>query len=312
MKLLGQSGSPDWPSEVGTLKRIIGNIITALIFIAGLAVLLYPTISDYYNSLLQGQAITMYDETLSTMSEEDYSAMLEQAASYNRELASSSAMDWRLSDSDLSMYHSLLNPLNGSYGMMGHIEIEKLGVDLPIYHTVEDTVLQVGVGHIPGSSLPIGGEGTHSVLSGHRGLPTSKLFTELDKMQEGDLFFLHILNEQLAYEVDQIRVVLPDQVSELKIEEGKDLCTLVTCTPYAINSHRLLVRGHRIDYQGAVYVSADAVQMDRVLVSSVIATPLLMALLAYVLVRTSQRRARRKLGEITPEMVKEAIREGKV
>ena len=274
--------------------------------------LLYPTISDYYNSLIQGQAIAVYDETLSTMSEEDYSAMLEQAASYNRELASASAMDWQLSDSDLSLYHSLLNPLGVSYGMMGHIEIEKLGVDLPVYHTVEETVLQAGVGHIPGTSLPIGGESTHSILSGHRGLPTSKLFTELDKMQEGDLFFLHILNEQLAYEVDQIRVVLPNEVSELKIEEGKDLCTLVTCTPYAINSHRLLVRGHRIDYQGAIYVSADAVQMDRVLVSSVIATPLLMALLAYVLVRTSQRRARRKLGEITPEMVKEAIREGKV
>ena len=272
--------------------------------------LLYPAFSDYVNSLHQGQAIGFYDRTLSQMSEEDTSAIWDKAMAYNEELAASSGMYWNLSDSDFNKYMELLSITDD--GMMGHIEIEKLGVDLPLYHTVEETVLQVGVGHIPGSSLPIGGESTHSVLSGHRGLPTSKLFTELDKMQEGDLFSIYVLDQQLVYEVDQIRVVLPNEVSELKIEEGKDLCTLVTCTPYAINTHRLLVRGHRIDYDVGVYVMADATQMDRVLVSSVIATPLLMALLAYVLVRTSQRRARRKLGDITPEMVKEAIREGKV
>ena len=310
MKLLGQSGSPDWPSEVGTLKRIIGNIFTALIFILGLAVLLYPTISDYWNSRLQSRAVATYDVALSQMSEDDVSAIWDEAVAYNEELASGSIMNWNVDGEEYKRYMSLLNP--ASTGMMGHIEIEKLGIDLPLYHTVEETILQVGVGHIPGSSLPVGGESTHAVLSGHRGLPTSKLFTNLDRMQEGDLFSIYVLNQQLVYEVDQIRVVLPNEVSELKIEEGKDLVTLVTCTPYAINTHRLLVRGHRIDYDGGIYVMADATQMDRVLVSSVIATPLLMALLAYVLVRTSQRRARRKLGEITPEMVKEAIREGKV
>lgn len=284
--------------------------MTALIFLTGLAVLLYPTISDYWNSRLQGRAISNYERSLSEMSDEDLSAISDKAVAYNEALASMGNMSWRLSSEDLAEYNSLLNINND--GLMGHIEIEKLGVDLPLYHTVDETVLQIGVGHIPGSSLPIGGESTHSVLSGHRGLPTSKLFTELDKMQEGDLFSIYVLDQQLVYEVDQIRVVLPNEVSELKIEEGKDLCTLVTCTPYAINTHRLLVRGHRIDYDTGIYVMADATQMDRVLVSSVIATPLLMALLAYVLVRTSQRRARRKMGEITPEMVKEAIREGKV
>lgn len=310
MKLLGQSGSPDWPSEVGTLKRIIGNIFTALIFIAGLGVLLYPTISDYINSLEQGEAIIQYEVALSDMPEDQISAMWDEANAYNEELTQYGSMDWTVEGDEKARYMGLLNPLGT--GVMGHIEIEKLGVDLPLYHTVEESVLQIGVGHIPGSSLPVGGEGTHVVLSGHRGLPTSKLFTELDKMQEGDLFSIRVLDQQLVYEVDQIRVVLPNEVSELKIEEGKDLVTLVTCTPYAINTHRLLVRGHRIDYDVGIYVMADATQMDRVLVSSVIATPLLMALLAYVLVRTSQRRARRKLGEITPEMVKEAIREGKV
>lgn len=272
--------------------------------------LLYPTISDYWNAQLQGKAIQTYEFALSEMSDEDLSAISDEAKAYNEELASARGMNWVLTDSSFARYNSLLNIHDD--GLMGHIEIEKLGVDLPLYHTVDEAVLQVGVGHIPGSSLPIGGESTHSVLSGHRGLPTSKLFTELDRMQEGDLFSIYVLNQQLVYEVDQIRVVLPNEVSELKIEEGRDLCTLVTCTPYAINTHRLLVRGHRIDYDVGVYVMADATQMDRVLVSSVIAIPLLMALLAYVLVRTSQRRARRKLGDITPEMVKEALREGKV
>ena len=292
------------------MKKVIGNILTALIFLIGLAVLLYPTFSDYWNSLQQGRVIGTFERTLSEMSDDDISAISDKAIAYNEEIAAYRDMSWNLSPEALQNYHSQLNP--GGDGVMGHIEIEKLGVDLPLYHTVDEAVLQVGVGHIPGSSLPIGGESTHAVLSGHRGLPTSKLFTELDRMQEGDLFFIYVLDQQLAYEVDQIRVVLPNEVSELKIEEGKDLVTLVTCTPYAINTHRLLVRGHRIDYDTGIYVMADATQMDRVLVSSVIATPLLMAMLAYVLVRTSQRRARRKLGDITPEMVKEAIREGKV
>ena len=274
--------------------------------------LLYPTATEYFNSRDQGRAIVSYEAVLSNMSEVDASAMLDEARTYNEKLATRGAMVWNPDEEEMAEYWSLLVPLKDNFGMMGHIEIEKLGVDLPLYHTVDEAALQVGVGHIPGSSLPVGGESTHAVLSGHRGLPTSKLFTELDKMQEGDLFSIFVLNQQMVYEVDQIRVVLPNEVSELRIEEGKDLVTLVTCTPYAINTHRLLVRGHRIDYDVGIYVSADATQVDRVLVSSVIATPLLMALLAYVLVRTSQRRARRKLGEITPDQVKEALREGKV
>lgn len=271
--------------------------------------LLYPTISDYVNSQHQGYAIATYERTLSEMSEVDLSAISDEAHAYNQKLAEEGWFIHDLSATELDEYNSKLNV--GGSGMMGHIEIEKLGVDLPLYHTVDDAVLQVGVGHIPGSSLPIGGPSTHAVLSGHRGLPTSKLFTELDKMEEGDIFSIYVLDQQLVYEVDQIRTVLPDGVSGLTIEEGRDLCTLVTCTPYAINTHRLLVRGHRIDYQVSTYVMADAVQMDSVLVSSVIAIPILTAMLIAVLVRTNRRRLRKKMGEITPEAVQEALREGK-
>lgn len=291
------------------MKRIIGNIVTALVFIVGLGVLLYPTISDYWNTRLQGQVISKYERTLSEMSDEALSDISDKATAYNEEIAVSPGMVWDLTDQELSRYRSLLNPSGD--GMMGHIEIEKLGVDLPLYHTVDEAVLQVGVGHIPGSSLPVGGPNTHTVLSGHRGLPTSKLFTDLDKMEEGDIFSLYILDQQLVYEVDEIRTVLPDEVSGLIIEEGRDLCTLVTCTPYAINTHRLLVRGHRIDYEVSVYVMADAIRMDSVLVSSVIAIPILTGLLIALLTRIHQRRVRRKMGDITPEAVQEALQEAK-
>lgn len=243
------------------------------------------------------------------MSDEALSDISDKATAYNEEIAVSPGMVWDLTDQELSRYRSLLNPSGD--GMMGHIEIEKLGVDLPLYHTVDEAVLQVGVGHIPGSSLPVGGPNTHTVLSGHRGLPTSKLFTDLDKMEEGDIFSLYILDQQLVYEVDEIRTVLPDEVSGLIIEEGRDLCTLVTCTPYAINTHRLLVRGHRIDYEVSVYVMADAIRMDSVLVSSVIAIPILTGLLIALLTRIHQRRVRRKMGDITPEAVQEALQEAK-
>lgn len=240
------------------------------------------------------------------MSENDLSAISDNAHAYNDDIAARGSYIHEMSAQELDEYNSLLNV--GGSGMMGHIEIEKLGVDLPLYHTVDEAVLQVGVGHIPGSSLPVGGPSTHTVLSGHRGLPTSKLFTELDRMEEGDIFSLYVLDQQLVYEVDQILTVLPDEVSGLKIEEGRDLCTLVTCTPYAINTHRLLVRGHRIDYEVSIYVMADAVRMDSVLVSSVIAIPILTALLIALLVRIHRRRQRQKLGQITPEVVSEALR----
>ena len=183
--------------------------------------------------------------------------------------------------------------------MMGHIEISKIGVDLPIYHGVDEAVLQIGVGHIEQSSLPVGGEGTHTLLSGHRGLPTSHLFTDLDQLVEGDVFLLHVLNETLAYEVDQIRIVLPEEVNELAIAEGEDLCTLITCTPYAINTHRLLVRGHRVEYLNRAYVAADATIVDSLLVSSVVSVPIFAVLLVALFVRTRARKNRKSADNIS-------------
>ncbi|MBQ9067994.1 MAG: class C sortase, partial [Eggerthellaceae bacterium] len=193
------------------MKKVIGNIVTALILIVGLGVLLYPTISDYWNARLQGQAIGVYERAISEMSENDLSAISDNAHAYNDDIAARGSYIHEMSAQELDEYNSLLNV--GGSGMMGHIEIEKLGVDLPLYHTVDEAVLQVGVGHIPGSSLPVGGPSTHTVLSGHRGLPTSKLFTELDRMEEGDIFSLYVLDQQLVYEVDQILTVLQDDVS---------------------------------------------------------------------------------------------------
>lgn len=272
----------------GAKRSRIPDLAFIAVFVGGMLVFFYPTISNYWNTLQQGRAIAEYTETVNKMRPGELQQTWDEAEAYNRELLSNPAR-YHLSHSQMQRYLSLLDV--GKTGMMGHIEIEKLGVDLPIYHGTEDSVLQVGAGHVPGSSLPTGGEGTHTILSGHRGLPSAKLFTNLDELEEGDRFVLHVLDRDLAYQVDQIRVVEPKELSNLKIIPGQDYATLVTCTPYAINTHRLLVRGHRVPYGGdAGYVAADAVAMDPVMVSLAISVPVLGIIVAITVTHLRRRR----------------------
>lgn len=272
------------------IKKNLSSIILVLIFIIGLSLLLYPSFSDYWNSFHQSRAIASYAQSVTTIDDDQYEKMWAQAQEYNTTLAKKQNR-WVLSEEEYEEYEDLLNI--GGTGIIGYIEIPNIKVSLPIYHGVDEAVLQIAVGHIEGSSLPVGGEGTHCVISGHRGLPSAKLFTNLDEMEEGDLFMMRVLDETLTYEVDQIRIVEPEDLSALEIEEGKDLCTLVTCTPYGINSHRLLVRGHRVENMesaNSIRVTADAMQIDPVMVAPVIAVPILLILLIWLLVHYRKRR----------------------
>ena len=226
-------------------KKDFSTIALIVVFFVGVSVLLYPTVSDYWNSLHQSQAIATYADSVENMDEQDYEKLWDAAVSYNQKLFQS-GHGLGLKDEEKEEYNELLD-VSGT-GIMSYIEIPKIKCSLPIYHGTDEGVLQIAVGHIEGSSLPVGGLNTHCILSGHRGLPSAKLFSNLDKLEEGDIFMIRTLDQTLTYEVDQIRIVLPDEVDDLKVEEGKDLCTLVTCTPYGINTHRLLVRGHRVKY----------------------------------------------------------------
>ncbi len=260
------------------------TIILILVLIAGLGLLLYPSVSDYWNSFHQSRAIANYTEVVANLDEDQYAELWQAAEEYNRSLLRR-PNQYLLNEAQAAEYHSLLN-LSGT-GIMGYIEIPALKSTLPIYHGTSEAVLQVAVGHLDWTSLPAGGESTHCVLSGHRGLPSAKLFTDLDRMMEGDLFVLRILNEALTYEVDQILIVEPQETAALHIVEGGDYCTLVTCTPYGINSHRLLVRGHRVENGVAastVRVTADAMQIEPLIVAPIVAIPLLLLVLVVMLV----------------------------
>ena len=264
------------------IKKHFTTILLVLILLTGVSLLLYPTVSDYWNSLHQSQAIATYADSVENMDEQDYEKLWDAAVSYNQKLFQS-GHGLGLKDEEKEEYNELLD-VSGT-GIMSYIEIPKIKCSLPIYHGTDEGVLQIAVGHIEGSSLPVGGLNTHCVLSGHRGLPSAKLFSNLDKLEEGDIFMIRTLDQTLTYEVDQIRIVLPDEVDDLKVEEGKDLCTLVTCTPYGINTHRLLVRGHRVANQEeaeAVRVTADAMMVDNRIVAMCIAVPVLVLLLLYV------------------------------
>lgn len=259
------------------MKNKLINIFLILALVAGLSLLLYPTVSDHWNSLHASQAVASYDQAVKSMDEGKYDELLQRAGQYNRDLFLRGTL-FALTDEEREDYNSQLD-IDGS-GVMGYIEIPTIKVSLPIYHGTSDDVLQVAVGHLEWSSLPVGGESTHCVLSGHRGLPSAKLFTNLDQLAEGDLFVIRTLDEVLTYEVDRILIVLPSELQALAAEEGKDLCTLVTCTPYGVNSHRMLVRGHRVDNQSeAVRLTADAIRIDPLLVAPIAAIPLLLALL---------------------------------
>ena len=226
-------------------RKHISTIFIILIFLVGLGFISYPTVSNLWNQAHQSRAIATYSKQVEKLDDSSNKEMLKAARKYNKELLKK-ADHWKLSKKDKKKYESLLD-VSGT-GIMGYIEIPKIDCSLPVYHGTDEGALQIAIGHLEGSSLPVGGKSSHCVLSGHRGLPSARLFTDLDQMEEGDTFILNILGHKLAYEVDQIKVVLPEEMSDLEIQEGKDLCTLVTCTPYGINTHRLLVRGHRVKY----------------------------------------------------------------
>ncbi len=268
--------------------RII-TIILVVILLVGLSVLLYPTVANWWNSRTMSRAVSSYDEAVSAMSDEDYEAIFEAAREYNEELYSLGSATALVNPDKLSGYEDILD-ITGT-GIMGYVTIDRIGVQLPIYHGTEANVLSAGAGHLKGSSFPVGGENTHSVISAHRGLPSSELFTHLDKMEEGDLFSITVLNETYTYEVDQISIILPTEYENLYIEPGEDYCTLMTCTPYGINTHRLLVRGVRTDNAQHIRVDAEAYKINNLLVAPVIAIPLLIILLIIFLIRTRRRRS---------------------
>ena len=263
------------------------SFVTAILIaalLAGALLLLYPTVSDYWNSFHQSRAIASYAEQVADLDDNMYEQLWADARASNETLGSSTSR-FVMTDEQKKVYDALLN-IAGN-GVMGYIEIPKIKCNLPIYHGTDESVLQIAIGHVQGSSLPVGGAGTHCVLSGHRGLPRAKLFTDIDQLTEGDVFLLRVLDETLTYEVDQIRTVLPDELDDLAIEEGKDYCTLVTCTPYGINSHRLLVRGHRVENQASastIRVTADAMQIEPLLIAPLVAAPMLLVLLVIVLI----------------------------
>lgn len=272
------------------MKKGTGSsFLLILVLLLGLSLLLYPSFSDYWNSMHQSRAIATYSEQVANLDVENYDHIWADALRFNQDLLLRENV-FALTEEDTADYTRQLN-LDGN-GIMGYIEIPAINCSLPVYHGVDEAVLQIAVGHIEWSSLPTGGVNTHCVLSGHRGLPSAKLFTNLDQLQEKDLFMLRILDELLTYEVDQILIVEPHEVDALLVEEGKDLCTLVTCTPYGVNSHRLLVRGHRVENTPETVelrVTADAVQIEPLIIAPVIAAFLLLVLMLFLWIRPSRK-----------------------
>ena len=260
-------------------------IILIVGFLIGIFVLLYHALSDYWNSKTQTRAIVDYESVLKGMSTEEYAAMIEAAHRYNKELYETG--DALLRYESVAGYNETLC-FDRASSMMGYLKIERIGVELPVYHGTSESVLAIGVGHLEGSSLPVGGESTHSVLSAHRGLPSAKLFTDLDRMEMGDTFQITVLDQVLTYQVDLIQTIEPTEIEQLKIVEGKDYCTLFTCTPYGINTHRLLVRGVRIETieeKPVIYVSNDAFRIEPLLVTPAVAAPMLFGFLIHLLVK---------------------------
>ena len=263
------------------MKSKKSTIILLVSFFVGLSVLLYPSISSYWNAKTQSKAIVDYESMLSQYKPEDYTAIWAEADAYNKQLAQLN--EPLVEHNRLPDYNSILNV--GGTGMMGYITVPKISQELPVYHGTSDGVLSVAVGHLQGSSLPVGGENTHCVVSAHRGLPTAVLFTHLDRMEIGDIFYFTILDRTITYEVDQIRIVEPDDASLIQIKDGKDYCTLLTCTPYGINTQRLLVRGHQIDASQTrnLYVANEAYRIEPLVVMPIVALPIIFVLLIYVM-----------------------------
>ena len=274
------------------MKNRTSTFILLLVFFIGLSVLLYPSLADFWNSKTQSQAIVDYEAMLENMTPADYTAHFDAADDYNRRLRAlkNPLLQWQ----EAQGYMDVLN-LSGT-GIIGYIRIDKIGLELPVYHTTSHAVLSIAVGHMEGTSLPIGGESTHSVLSAHRGLPTAELFTYLDRLEIGDTFVITVLDRMLTYEVDQIRIVNPDDTSLIGVVEGEDYCTLLTCTPYGINTQRLLVRGTRIENNAhkTLVIRNEAFRVDPMIVMPMVALPILAVLMLYVLFAPVKKE---KLGE---------------
>lgn len=277
------------------MKKHISTIVFILLFLTGLSLLLYPTVSNHFRERDSAQVISHYETTVEKASDSVTLEWMRQAESYNETLYNTQSAFFN--PSLISGYYDTLD-ITGT-GIMGYIDIEKLNVKLPIYHGSSDVVMQVGVGHIEGTSLPVGGESTHCVLTAHNGLPSSKLFTDLEQMETGDTFEITVLDRVLTYKVDQILVVYPDEYEELLISPERDYCTLLTCVPYGINTHRLLVRGVRVsnpekELIEVAYVSNEAFRVDVIVVASVLALPFLILLYFAALLSYRKQNKRQK------------------
>ena len=266
------------------MRRHKTVIFLTLGFLVGICILLYPAFSDFWNSKTQSRAITDYESVLEDLKPEDYTAIFDKAHAYNKALYETA---FPLTDyPKVPGYNNTLRVTDND--MIGYLKIDRIGVELPVYHGTSEKVLNKGVGHLEGSSLPVGGENTHSVMSAHRGLPTSKLFTDLDRVEKGDTFQIIVLDRVLTYRVDSIKVIEPTDISDLQIIKGGDYCTLFTCTPYGVNTHRLLVRGVRIETiqeKPVLYVSNEAFRIEPLLVTPAVAAPMLLVLLIHLLVK---------------------------
>lgn len=273
------------------MKKKNSSYILIIIFIIGLSVLLYPTVSNYINQKNQSEAIATYDKKVSKMTKKDFKKYFEEAEAYNEKLAQHP--DAFFNPDEIEGYEKILD-ISGT-GIMGYVTIDKIDQSLPIYHGTDQTVLEIASGHFKGTSFPIGGKSTHIVISAHRGLPSAKLFTDLDKMEVGDTFTITVLNRILTYEVDKISIVEPAETEGLQIEEGKDYCTLMTCTPYGINSERLLVRGHRIPTNSKrnVKITSEAFRIEPLLVATALAVPMFIILLLLLLCQTKMKRGKK-------------------
>lgn len=282
-------------------KNKIGILLVLMLFI-GVCGLLYPSVSQYWNSKTQTRAVENYREILDSLQPEDYDAFFEEAENYNAKL---NELNFPLTDYHrLKGYNDILD-LSGT-GIMAYVSIPKLGVELPLYHGISAEVLNVACGHLEGTSLPVGGENTHCVLSAHRGLPHAKLFTELDKMEVGDTFTITVLDRTITYQVDQIKVVRPEEIDDVQIVPGEDLCTLLTCTPYGINSHRLLVRGTRIENAAPVlHVTSNAYRIDSLVATPVVAAPILLILLIVLMIKYRDKGSKPLISKEEDEWLKE-------
>ena len=271
------------------LRKNLLTVIIVLAMLVGVGLLLYPSIANYWNTFHQTRAIMSYNETVSNLSQKDYDKILKAARKYNRKLGKT-GIQWTMSKEQKAEYKKQL-AVDDS-GIMGYVSLPKFHIKVPIYHGTEETVLQIAIGHLEQTSLPVGGKSSMCAISGHRGLPSARLFTDLDKVKEGDTWTMTILNETVTYECDKINIVEPEDLSHIQIEKGKDFCTLITCTPYGINTHRLLIRGHRIpNADGWAKLTADAIQIEPIYVAPFLAIPIVIILLIVLIAST--RRAKK-------------------